>query len=381
MHLGGLAMGLTKFQLGQLVEPVSIKCGIPRCEYVSGINIFKQFMPSRNVGADTSNYLVVPHGHFAFNLMHVGRDEKIPVAMNDSTEDIVVSSAYFVFRVIDENVILKEYLYIQMKSPEFDRYAWFCTDSSVRGGLDWNRFCEMTIDLPPIPIQQKCVDVYNAMLANQQVYEQGLEDLKLSCDAYIERLRHELPSIAIGEYIEPCDQRNDRLKYGINSVRGISIKKRFMETKANMNGVSLKPYKLIEPDAFSFVTVTSRNGEKISIAHNNSDETFICSSSYEVFQVCKKKRLLPSYLMMFFSREEFDRYTRFHSWGSARETFTWDDMCAVKIPIPDIKVQQYIVNIYTVYQLRREINEQLKSQIKDLCPILIKGSLEEATRK
>jgi type I restriction enzyme S subunit len=84
--------------------------------------------------------------------------------------------------------------------------------------------------------------------------------------------------------------------------------------------------------------------------------------------------------MMFFGRSEFDRYVRFHSWGSARETFSWDDMCEVKIPIPDIRVQQYIVNIYTVYQLRREINEQLKVQIKDLCRILIKGSLEEAAR-
>lgn len=373
-------MGLIKRQLGELVEPVSIKCGIPRCEYISGVNIFKQFMPSRNVGADTSKYLVVPHGHFAFNLMHVGRDEKIPVAMNNSDEDVIVSSAYFVFKVIDENTILKEYLYIQMNSPEFDRYAWFCTDSSVRGGLDWNRFCEMTLDLPPLPIQQKYVDVYNAILANQRAYEQGLEDLKLTCDTYIERLRHELHHSAIGEYIEPCDERNDRLEYGLKSVKGISIEKRFIETKANMDNVSLKPYKLIEPDAFSFVTVTSRNGEKISLAHNDSDETYICSSSYEVFRVRKKDKLIPSYLRIFFSRSEFDRYTRFHSWGSARETFNWDDMCEVKVPIPDVKVQQYIVNIYTVYQLRREINEQLKAQIKNLCPILIKGSLGEAAR-
>jgi type I restriction enzyme S subunit len=220
--------------------------------------------------------------------MHVGRDEKIPVAINTSAEDVIVSSAYFVFKVVDESVILKEYLYIQMNSPEFDRYAWFCTDSSVRGGLDWDRFCDMTIDLPSLPIQQKYVDVYNAMLANQRAYEQGLEDLKLTCDAYIERLRHELPHIAIGEYIESCDERNDSLEYGLDSVKGISIEKRFIETKANMEGVSLKPYKLIEPDAFSFVTVTSRNGEKISLAHNGFDETYICSSSYEVFRVSKK---------------------------------------------------------------------------------------------
>jgi len=370
-------MGLSKYLIGQLVEPISIKCGIPQCEYVSGVNIFKQFMPSRNVGSDTSNYLIVPPGGFAFNLMHVGRDGKIPVAMNETNSDVVVSSAYFVFRVIDENVILKEYLYIQMISPEFDRYATFCTDSSVRDGLDWSRFCEFEINLPPLLVQQKYVDVYNAMLANQRAYESGLEDLKLTCDAYIERLRHEVPLKSIRKYIGLCEGKNTNLLYEINSLKGVSIEKRFIETKADMENVSLKPYTIIEPDAFAYVSVTSRNGDKISLAHNNTKNTFICSSSYIVFRVINKEKLLPSYLRIFLGRVEFDRYTRFHSWGSARETFDWDDMCEVKIPIPDINIQQSIVNIYNTYITRQEINEKLKAQIKDICPILIKGSLEE----
>ena len=81
--------------------------------------------------------------------------------------------------------------------------------------------------------------------------------------------------------------------------------------------------------------------------------------------------------MMFFMRSEFDRYARFNSWGSARETFDWNEMCNVQIPIPDIKIQQSIVDVYNVYIKRKEINEQLKAQIKDICPILIRGSLEE----
>ena len=133
----------------------------------------------------------------------------------------------------------------------------------------------------------------------------------------------------------------------------------------------------MRPDTFAYVTVTSRNGEKISLAHNNSNETYIVSSSYVVFEVSRKDELLPSYLNMFLSRSEFDRYTRFHSLGSARETFAWEDMQEVKIPIPDIEVQRAIVNIYKAFIIRREINEKLKAQIKDICPILIKGSLEE----
>ena len=83
---------------------------------------------------------------------------------------------------------------------------------------------------------------------------------------------------------------------------------------------------------------------------------------------------------MLFRRSEFDRYARFHSWGSARETFDWEEMCDVEIPVPPIEIQQDIVNIYEVYLARKEITEKLKSQIKDICPILIKGSIEESSR-
>ena len=88
--------------------------------------------------------------------------------------------------------------------------------------------------------------------------------------------------------------------------------------------------------------------------------------------------MLPEYLSLLFERSEFNRYARFHSWGSARETFDWDTMCEVRIPVPDIDVQHSIVDIYKAYNIRKEINEKLKAQLKDICPILIKGSIEEA---
>ena len=147
-----------------------------------------------------------------------------------------------------------------------------------------------------------------------------------------------------------------------------------------MSGVSLRPYAIIRPNDFAYVTVTSRNGGKISLAHDNTQDTYICSSSYIVFNVTDTNILLPSYLAMLFKRGEFDRYARFNSWGSARETFDWEEMCDVKIPVPPVDIQQDIVNIYKVYLTRKEINEKLKSQIKDICPILIKGSIEESSR-
>ncbi|MPN50439.1 hypothetical protein SDC9_198066 [bioreactor metagenome] len=145
-----------------------------------------------------------------------------------------------------------------------------------------------------------------------------------------------------------------------------------------MAGVSLKPYKLIRSNDFAYVTVTSRNGEKISLAMNDTVDTYICSSSYIVFRCKDKSKLLPKYLMLFLSRSEFNRFSRYHSWGSARETFDWSTMCEVEIPIPEYHVQESIANIYNVLLIRKSIRDKLKTQIKDVCAILIKGSFEEA---
>lgn len=367
-----------KYKIGDIIEQIKIKNGNPNHPNISGINILKQFMPSTNVGADTSKYLVVPRNSFACNLMHVGRDERIPIAMNTTGDEIVVSSAYFVFQITKTEIVLPEYLNMIFQSSEFDRYAWFCTDASIRGNLDWTRFCDIDIDLPSIEIQQKYVAVYKALLANQQSFENGLEDLKLVCDATIEKIRQETPSKPIGTYIQQTANKNVTLRYDVDSVRGLSIEKKFIETKAKMDGVSLKNYLVVEPDEFAYVTVTSRNGDKISLAHNNSLESIICSSSYITFKVTSPEKLIPSYLNMFFRRDEFDRYSRFNSWGSARETFNWEDMQEVKVPIPDINIQRSIVDIYNAYINRRKLNEHLKQKIKDICPILINGAIKEA---
>ena len=376
-------MGLSKCRLSDCVELYSERCGIPNLTEwdVSGVNKDKEFFePSKQVGADTSNYKVVPVNYFACNLMHVGRDMVLPIALNHTKKDKYVSPAYTIFKIKDNTPVLREYFFIMLKSNEQDRYFWFHTDSSIRDGMSWDDFCDLEIALPPLDIQQKYVDVYNAMLANQQSYERGLEDLKLTCDAYIDRLRCKYPLQKLGIFISLSEAKNEELQYGIDDVRGVSIEKKFIDTKANMEGVSLRPYAVIKPDEFAYVTVTSRNGGKISLAHNNTRDSYICSSSYVIFAVENTNALLPSYLAMLFRRGEFDRYARFHSWGSARETFDWDEMCDVKIPIPSIEIQQDIVNIYEAYLTRKEINEKLKSQIKDICPILIKGSIEEASR-
>ena len=143
-----------------------------------------------------------------------------------------------------------------------------------------------------------------------------------------------------------------------------------------MNGVSLDSYKVVDNNTFVYVPDTSRRGDKMAIALNRDNKPLLVSSIYTTFRCKDSQKLLPEYLFMFFDRPEFDRYARFNSWGSAREVFTMDDMNEVAIPIPDIKVQQEIVNIHKCYIERQRIATQLKEQLNRLCPILIKGSLE-----
>lgn len=374
-------MALTKYKLGELIKPCELKNDELKYDIpdVKGISIQKIFIETKaNMeGVSLKPYYLVQPDDFAYVTVTSRNGEKITLAHNTTDKTYIVSSSYIVFRVNRTDLLLSDYLFMYFNRPEFDRYSRFNSWGSARETFSWDDMCDMDIQLPPIEIQQKYVDVYNAMLANQQSYERGLDDLKLTCDAYIEDLRRRMPCERIGKYIEPTDTTNVDLQYGINDVRGISIEKKLIETKADMEGINLSPYLLIQPNEFSYVTVTSRNGGKISIALNDSNKTYICSSSYVVFKSKDMEELLPQYLMLFFSRAGFDRYARFHSWGSARETFDWDNMCDVKIPIPDITIQKSIAEMYTVYNTRKRINERLKTQIKDICPILIKGSLEE----
>lgn len=373
-------MALNKIKLGKYIELYSKRCNIPKLtnDDVSGVNKDKEFFePSNQVGSDTSKYKIVPPHYFACNLMHVGRDVVLPIAYNHSGKDKVVSPAYFVFRFKENDELLSDYFFLYLKSNERNRYFWFNTDSSVRDGMAWEEFINVDIELPPLDIQQKYVDIYNAMISNQECYEHGLEDLKLTCDAYIEDLRRKIPCEEIGPYITRQDIRNG--ENGIKNVMGVSTSKEFREPTSKVNRNELSNYKVVKPRQISFVQ-TTHNEKVFCNAFNNTDENIVVTSVNEVFYT-DESRLLPEYLVMFFNRTEFDRYARFHSWGSARETFTWNDLVKVRIPIADINIQKDIVDIYTVYKERKSINDRLKAQIEDICPILIKGSIEEARKE
>lgn len=382
MHLGGLVMELTKYKLGKLIEQCDNRNTDEEytADDVRGISTGKEFIETKaNMdGVSLTSYKIVKENEFAYVADTSRRGDKIAVAFNRNEGNILISSIYTVFYVSNPELLLSDYLFMFFNRSEFDRYSRFNSWGSARETFNWEDMCDIEIDLPPLPIQQKYVDIYNAMIANQQSYERGLEDLKLVCDAYIENLGRKLPCEIIGAYIEEFNQKNGG-GLTLDSVRGIATSKEFINTKANMDGVSLNNYKVVEPGMIAFISDTSRRADKMSLALNQSDENYLVSSISTVMQTDSAK-LLPKYLFLFFCRAEFDRYARFHSWGSARETFSFEDMKDVSIPIPNLEIQKSIVEIHEAYITRKEINEKLKAQIKDICPILIKGSIEEARK-
>ena len=172
----------------------------------------------------------------------------------------------------------------------------------------------------------------------------------------------------LGEYIQPVDIRNSNLQ--VSHLLGLSIEKCFIESIANTIGTDFRPYKIVKKGQFAYGPVTSRNGDKITIALLKEVDVCIISSSYSVFEIIDTSKLLPDYLMLWFSRPEFDRYARYKSHGSVREIFDWDEMCRVELPIPDIKEQQKIVDAYNAItkriQIKQKINENLEKTAQTL---------------
>lgn len=369
-------MALSKYKLGELIELRDERNSYGIKQFF-GININKEFMPTAadTNGLDESNYKVVRKNRFVFSGMQTGRDKCIRISMYQKDFPIIVSPAYTTFEVTKTDIVLPIYFFLIFLSREKDRLGWFYSDGSIRSNLDWDRFCDIDIALPDLPTQQKYVDIYKAMVANQQNYERGLEDLKLVCDAYIEDLRRKMPCEKIGKYITECNERNESLK--ILDVKGVESSGNFVETKANTDGLDFSNYKIVDVNQFGY------NPSRINLGSIalKTDEKCIVSPMYIVFKIDNPNKLLPEYLMLWLSRSEFRRSTQFYTSGSVRDTFGFSEMQEVAIPIPSIEIQKSIANIYNVYIKRKQINEQLKAQIKDICPILIRGSLKEGNER
>lgn len=373
-------MALTKHRIGEYVELV-LETNSERLfgpDDVMGMTITKEIIPTKADVHDTdlSKFIIVQPGDFIFNPRTHGK--KIGFGYNDTGKAFIISWNNIAFRIKQDMRahILPDYLFLHFNRSEWDREACYQSWGSSTEVFSWEALCDMEIYLPTLSIQQKYVNIYKAMLANQQSYERGLEDLKLVCDGYIENLRRKMPLQKIGPYIEECNNRNSNLQ--CLNVQGVNSTSMFCDTRADTNGLDFSNYKIVKQNQFAYNPSRINLG---SIALRKDSYDCIISPMYCVFAVLDEQKLFPEYLMLWLSRKEFHRSTLFYAMGSVRDTFDFELMNDVEIPIPSIEVQKAISAVFSLYIQRKGISEELSKQIKNICPILIKGSIEEAQKE
>ena len=356
-------------RLGDYIEQCDERNSASANYPVIGINRDKTFMPTvANLeGIDITKYKIVKKGMFVFSGMQTGRDICIRIGLYDKEDPALISPAYTTFVVKDDKALHPEYLFMCFNRDESDRYGWFISDSSVRANLDWPRFLDIEIPLPSPDEQQKVVNAWKALREIKEQNVAKVAPLMQLCQSYIQELKHAYPSQAIGKYMHRIDVRN--FDQQIKEVRSVSVSKEFNETNAKVDKNNLGNYKIVREKQISFVQTTG-NEKCLCAAINNLGFPIVVTSVNEVFET-DANYLLPDYLHIFFRRTETDRYARFHSWGSARETFTWKDMERFSIPIPPIDVQRAIVNIYKCTNEAKQIADEADRLSREVCPALI----------
>lgn len=371
-------MALKKYKLGELIELSDERNSdlTYTLDDLKGISIKKTFIETKAdmEGVSLRPYKLVKPDYFAYVTITSRNGEKITLAHNDTKNTYIVSSSYVVFYVKRPDLLNSDYLFMYFNRPEFDRYSRFNSWGSAREAFSWDEMCDIDIELPDLPIQEKFAKIYLAMLENQKSYESGLEDLKLVCDAYIENLAN-TQTQCIGNYITRNLCKNQDLIFNKSQVKGFNNEGEFIKPMRLFAG-DISTFKIIKTGYFVYNARINHNIKKLSIALNE-DTDLIVSPAYESFYVSKPNELEPFYLYMLLQRDVFARKVLFNSFGSSTLFFRIEDLGSIKIPVPSIEVQRAIANIYKAYKERYQINERLKAQIKDLCPILIKGSLQE----
>lgn len=364
-------MALTKIRLGDYIERSTVnnrnlKYGVELIEGVTSQGIFDK--PKGNpLDVDLKPYKVVNNGAFVYNPTRLDLG-----SIAYRTEGLcIVSHLYMVFYLNEEGkkIIDPQYLYMYFRRDEFRREVTFRNFGSQRPEFNFYDMSDIEVPLPDIEVQRKYVALYSALLANQKSYELGMDELKLVCDGYIEELRRQRECYPIGNYIQQYNEKNT--DGAITLEQGINIEKKFITPQRSNDNFYGR--KIVRTGQIAYCT--QLNNSNIAVALRTGPDCIV-SGVYDVIEIKSKEELLPEYLMLWLCRTEFGRFVYWASQGTSYEFLAYENLANYKIPVPSIEEQQSIVNIYNCYIERRNINEKLKEQIKDICPILIKGSLE-----
>lgn len=360
-------------RLGDYIAPIERRNYIKQfgIESVRGISNTKEIMPTKaKVDEDViSKFYVIYPNEFIYNPRTTRMGDKVGLAYNYTNKPLLFSFNNLAFGIKEDksNAILPEYLYLYLSRDEFDRYARVNSWGSATELFTFEDLSLMRIPLPSLSEQQKVVNAWKAFREIKEQNEAKAAPLMQLCQSYIQELKHKYPAQEIGPYINRIDERNTDNK--IKEVRSVSVSKEFNETNAKVDKNNLSGYKIVRENQISFVQTTG-NEKCLCAAINHLGFPIVVTSVNEVFET-DEKALLADYLHMIFRRKETDRYARFHSWGSARETFTWEDMKRFAIPLPPLDVQRAIVNIYKCANEAKQIAAEADRLSREVCPALL----------
>lgn len=342
---------------------------------VVGMTITKQIIPTKAdvENTDLTKFLIVSPREFVYNPRTHGK--KIGLGFNNTDKTVMISWNNIAFKVQEAKLdisVMPEYLYLLFSRDEWDREACYRSLGSSTEVFSWFEMCDMKIPLPTIEVQRELVDTYNGLKALAEQNEALIKPLSEACQAYIVDCKKKYPEVELGEFIEEYDKKNSDHK--IKAVKSVSVTKEFKETNAKVNKDELEGYKLVPPNHLSYVQ-TTKNEKCFANALNTTNDTYVVTQVNKVIRSKDESVLNIGFLHIIFRGVEFDRYAIFNSWGSARETFDYSELCRVRIPLPTPEVQQAIVDVYNCAEEAKRIANEAREKMKTLCPALVQRAI------
>lgn len=356
-------------RLGDYIEEYNVLNSDNYIKEVRSVSTIKDFKPTgaKVNKSELRKYKVVPSRYISY--VQTTKNERcFACAINLSNKDLVVTSVNKVITSKDERVLNNEYLFLLLRRESFDRYAIFNSWGSAREVFQYEDLCNVKIPLPSIEVQNELVATYNGLKSLAEQNEALIEPLTKACEAMVVDCKNKYPEVTLGEYIEELDIRNSDNK--IKLVKSVSVAKEFKDTNAKVNKEELRGYKLVPPSHIAYVQ-TTKNEKCFANALNTTEDTYVVSQVDRVVKSKDNDVLNIGFLHLILRTKEFDRYAIFNSWGSARETFDWNELCRVKIPLPPPKVQQSVVSLYTCLEEAKKIASEAREQLKTICPALV----------
>ena len=322
-------------------------------------------------GVDLSKYKVVIPGTFVFSGMQTGRDVCIRIGLYSRDRNALVSPAYTTFMLKKNVKMLPEFFFMYFNRLESDRRGWFLSDSSVRANLDWPRFLDIEIPVPPIDEQRKVVETWQGLRAIKEQNEQLAAPLLALCRSALEKHKKTFPMKSIGGFIRQIKEKNS--DNAITLEQGINIEKEFITPQRTNSDLSSRI--IVRTGQIAYCT--QLNNANVAVAYRTGPDCVV-SPVYNVIEIVEKDQLLDEYLFLCLCRPEFGRYVYWASKGSAYEFLVYDNLCSAKIPIPPLKVQQAVVDLYHCAVEAKKIAAEADAKSREICPALMQWVVKES---